>query len=119
MSLHFEDHGLVLIARARDAEIGADNAPDLRLQMMKHVQPEHYLAVDLSPVTFMDSSGLSFLVALLKRVRDIGACRVFGVQPRVLELFRLTRLDKVFTIDPNEETAVAMLEESARRSKSA
>ncbi len=119
MPLLFEDHGTVLIIRAQETEIGADNSPDLRLQMMKHVQPDNYLAVDLSPVTFMDSSGLSFFVALLKRVREKGACRVFGMQPRVMELFRLTRLDNVFAIDPNEDTAVTMLEEGARKSRAA
>ncbi|MBD3334808.1 MAG: anti-sigma factor antagonist [Candidatus Eisenbacteria bacterium] len=114
MSLKFEDHGDVLIARLEDAEIGADNTPRLRETLMERVKEGQHLAVDLSRVTFMDSSGLSFLVGILKRVRQSGALRLFGVQPRVQELFQLTRLDKVLTTDPNEESAVAVLEEALR-----
>lgn len=55
------------------------------------------LVIDLSPTTFMDSTGLGTLVNLRNQVTGRGA-RFELVRPddRVFRLFELTRLDSVF-----------------------
>lgn len=58
------------------------------------------VVVDLSGVTFVDSSGLGALVALLKRIGPSGAMALVGVQPPVAKLLALTRLDRIFEIHP-------------------
>jgi anti-sigma B factor antagonist len=65
------------------------------------------IALDLTRVDFLDSSGLGALVGLLKTVRPTGELILFGLKPSVQEILRLTHLDSVFVSAPNEEAALA------------
>lgn len=66
------------------------------------------LVVDLDAVNFMDSTGLGVLVGRLKLVRNQnGWLRLVCSNERVLKVFRLTGLDKVFTIATDLAAAVA------------
>lgn len=60
------------------------------------------ILIDLSNVTFIDSSGLGGLVVALKAVRLAGGrlC-VCSINDQVRILFELTSMDKVFEIFPN------------------
>lgn len=62
--------------------------------------------IDLSGVSFVDSSGLGALVALLKRVGPSGSLVLAGVQPPVAKLLALTRLDRVFEVHPTLAAAM-------------
>jgi anti-sigma B factor antagonist len=69
---------------------------------------EHHLVIDLSAVTFMDSTGLGVLVGRLKLVRAAGgSMRLVTGHERVLKVFAITGLDKVFEIYPTVDDAVA------------
>jgi anti-sigma B factor antagonist len=64
------------------------------------------IAVDLTDVSFMDSSSLGILVSCLKEADDRGGeLRLVGVQGSPAKVIALTGLDSAFTI----ETAVADL----------
>ena len=54
--------------------------------------------IDLSSVTFMDSSGLGVIVGILKRLKEQGTVQLAGPQQAVQELFQLTCMDKIFEI---------------------
>ena len=65
------------------------------------------LAVNLSQVSFIDSTGLSALVQGMKRCRERqGDLRLCGLQAPVRIIFELTRLDKAFEIHASEEDAL-------------
>jgi anti-anti-sigma factor len=65
----------------------------------------------MSTVIFMDSSGLSALIAVMKRARAGGGELVlFGVRPAVREILNLTRLDGVFSVCGSEEEAIALFQ---------
>lgn len=64
------------------------------------------LLVNLSGVTFIDSTALSVLVQGLKNCREIGAAlKLCSLQQPVRIIFELTRLDKAFDIYPTEKDA--------------
>jgi anti-sigma B factor antagonist len=64
------------------------------------------IMVDLSQVSYMDSSGVATLVEGLQQSNKYkGKFKLFGLATAVREVFELSRLDKVFEIYPNEETA--------------
>ena len=66
------------------------------------------LVLDLSGVTFMDSSGIASLVKMLSRVRAAGASmHLAGMSDRVRSLFEITRLDQVFKIYATCDEALA------------
>jgi anti-sigma B factor antagonist len=66
--------------------------------------------LDLAGVPYMDSAGMGAIINYFvhcghKDVRLI----VAGVNNRVMELFKMTRVDKVLTLAPNAEEAEAGL----------
>ncbi|MBO3088355.1 STAS domain-containing protein [Cellulomonas dongxiuzhuiae] len=66
------------------------------------------LVVDLTAVTFMDSTGLGLLVGTLKRVRIAGGRLDLVVDSeRLLKVFRITGLTQVFTIHGTLDAALA------------
>lgn len=65
------------------------------------------MAVDLSQVMFLSSAGLGGLVTLNKRaVAGGGKLVIHGVQESILQLLKLTRLDKLLTIEPTRDAAI-------------
>lgn len=65
------------------------------------------IVINLSEVTFVDSTALSTLVRGMKRTRSRnGNLHLCGLQQSVRMVFELTRLDKVFDIFVIEEDAV-------------
>ena len=65
------------------------------------------IVVNLGGVTYMDSSGVATLVEGLQLVNDYkGKLYMCHVQGVVNDVFELSRLDKVFTIFPNESDAL-------------
>lgn len=57
------------------------------------------VVLDLSRVTFLDSSGLGAVVAVMKHLAP-ARLELAGLTPAVARVFRLTRMDSVFTIHP-------------------
>ncbi|MFJ6941040.1 STAS domain-containing protein [Streptomyces sp. NPDC101132] len=59
------------------------------------------LTVDLSAVTFMDSSGLHLLIALCRRAdREGGSLELTGVPAQALRVLELTGAEDLFTVLP-------------------
>lgn len=54
--------------------------------------------LDLSDVSFIDSSGLGSIVAAMKQMGSGRKMLLAGLTPNVARVFRLTRMDKVFEI---------------------
>ena len=90
-------------------EIDVYTAPQLREQLDREIEAGTYdLVVDLSAVTFMDSTGLGVLVGRLKQIRlNDGSMRLVCNQDRVLKVFVITGLDKVFAIYATVDEALA------------
>ena len=66
------------------------------------------VVVDASQVTFIDSTGLGVLVGALKRVRtNDGDLALVCTGPRVLKVFEITGLTKVFAIHGSVDEALA------------
>ena len=90
-------------------EIDVYTAPKLRETLVSLVDAGQYeLVVDLERVEFLDSTGLGVLVGGLKRVRTHdGSLSLVCTQERLLKIFRITGLTKVFPIHSSVEEAVA------------
>jgi anti-sigma B factor antagonist len=90
-------------------EIDVYTAPRLREKMVELVNAGHYdLVVDMESVEFLDSTGLGVLVGGLKRVRSHdGSLRIVCTQERLLKIFRITGLTKVFPIHDSIDEAVS------------
>lgn len=54
--------------------------------------------IDISEISFMDSSGLGVIVAILKQLNGKGSVKLVGPQKAVSDLFDLTCMDRIFKI---------------------
>jgi len=90
-------------------EIDVYTAPRLREALVSLVDAGNYrVIVDMERVEFLDSTGLGVLVGGLKRVRaHDGGIDLVCTQGRILRIFKITGLSKVFNIFDTVQEAVA------------
>jgi anti-sigma B factor antagonist len=100
------DSGLVLPVFG---DIDAANADALHEQLLSLIESgRDFGIVDMSDVTFMDSTGLSALIAARKQLlRENCAMRLVITRPNLHRLFEVTGLTEVFDIFPSVEAAAA------------
>lgn len=67
-----------------------------------------HVVLDLTEVEFVDSSGLGAIVAAMKQMGSTRRLDLAGLTPAVERVFRLTRMDTVFTIHDNVAQAEAV-----------
>lgn len=84
-------------------EIDVHTAPRLRDSIASVLDGgDRDLVIDLQNVRFLDSTGLGVLVGALKRARNGGgSLALVCSRERVLKVFALTGLDRVFRIVPS------------------
>lgn len=89
-------------------EVDVYTAPKLREAIVSTVDAGNIrLIVDVEKVDFLDSTGLGVLVGSLKRVRaEGGSLDVVCTHERILKIFAITGLDKVFGLHNSVEAAV-------------
>ena len=106
MDITQDEQGSALVLRL-DGRLNMVAAPRLKTAIDEAVgkgQPR--IVVDLSSVSFMDSSGLGALVAGLKKARQAsGDLRITGVNQQVATVLRLTNLDRVLRTHESVEAA--------------
>ncbi|WP_146900573.1 STAS domain-containing protein [Cellulomonas aerilata] len=100
----YGDHVVVHVA----GDIDVHTVGLLRDHLGPPVEAGRDLVVDLSRVTFLDSTGLGVLVTARKKA-DVrgGRMQLVVAGERVMKVFRITALTRLFTIHPTLETALA------------
>jgi anti-sigma B factor antagonist len=90
-------------------EIDVYTAPKLREKLIELVADGTYdVVVNLEGVDFLDSTGLGVLVGALKRVKaHDGSLSLVCTQDKILKIFKITGLTKVFPIHDSVEQAVS------------
>jgi len=102
--------GSVLVAKILESRISADVAPSFKHHLVDYVAKGNQIIVlDMSDVTFIDSSGLGALIASLKAMGDNGELALCGARDTVASMFKLTRMNKVFRMFSSPEEAVSAL----------
>jgi anti-sigma B factor antagonist len=68
---------------------------------------EGRVVLDMRAVDFIDSSGLGAIVSAMKVLGPERKLELAGLTPKVVKVFRLTRMDSVFTLHADPEAAAA------------
>src|ERR1700688_411938 len=104
---HYNKDGIEVVDV--EGEIDVYTAPRLRELLIDLVNKNNYqLVVNMEKVEFLDSTGLGVLVGGLKRVRaHDGSLDLVCTQERILKIFRITGLTKVFGIHDTVDLAIA------------
>jgi len=89
-------------------DIDLYSSPDLRealLVLIKSKVPALY--INLNAVTYIDSSGIATFVEGLKCMKSYGGrLQFFEIPQGVMEIFRFSKLDRVFEIYGNIDDAI-------------
>jgi anti-sigma B factor antagonist len=104
---HYNKDGIEVVDV--EGEIDVYTAPRLRELLIDLVNKNNYqLVVNMEKVEFLDSTGLGVLVGGLKRVRaHDGSLDLVCTQERILKIFRITGLTKVFGIHDTVDLAIS------------
>lgn len=110
MTLEDSKCGGALVIKLLGNRLDAAAAPDFKERVCRRIDAgENTILLDLSSVNFIDSSGLGALVSVLKRMSPVGKLVVCGLCDAAFNMFRLTRMDKVFPIFPSQAEALTAL----------
>lgn len=98
----------VLVVRAEESRLDAAGVLAFKDRLRDVVQDApSRVVLDLGAVNFLDSSGLGAVVAVRKFLAEGVALELAALTPAVERVFRLTRMDSVFTIYPRVQDALA------------
>lgn len=108
MQIKLDEKDGISIFRMK-GDIDINTSPEVKKSFDDAVkQKRDKVVVNLKDVGYVDSSGLATLVEVLKNLRVYGGkLKLTNLSPKVLGLFEITKLDKLFDILLEEEEAVA------------
>jgi anti-sigma B factor antagonist len=92
-------------------EVDLYTAPEFKQQLLEVIgQGGKEVIVDFSNTTFIDSTTLGVLVGGVKRLRtNDGQLSLVCSDRNITKIFEITGLDRVFTIYPSRDEAVAKI----------
>jgi anti-sigma B factor antagonist len=104
-----KNHGDITVLSV-SGNLDSLTVPEIRPEIEKIVAAEiRKVALDLSALEVIDSSGIGAIVSLFKRIRGLGGdVKIVGVSGQPREILRLLGLERAFDI-------VATLDEAASR----
>jgi anti-sigma B factor antagonist len=99
--------GYVLVSVVGELDVAT--APRLRKNLNKALdETRPTLVMDLTEVTFIDSTALGVLIETSKLCdANGGTMRIAVSEPRILKVFEITGLTELFDIRPNRSEAIA------------
>jgi anti-sigma B factor antagonist len=118
ISLAYRQIGDITAVTCTGRIVEGDEARSLR-EYFDALEPRRFFVLHLGGVTFVDSAGLGLLVRLLTRAQRAGGdLKLAAVPARIVEVLRMTRLDRILEAHETEADAVASLYQPGRRAPS-
>lgn len=101
-----EDKGHIIVSFEGDVDM--QNSPEARSVLLKSLEKNMPVLVDLSQVSYIDSSGVASLVETLQTAkRNNCGFALVSVSDEAKRVLQLARLDKIFTIFDTLEEGLA------------
>jgi anti-sigma B factor antagonist len=96
-AMNGEDGGAEVVRLAGSVDL--EHSPEVRKRLLTAVTAARAVLVDLSEVTYIDSSGIACLVEALQTARaGEGELGLVSVSMQAMRVLELARLDMVFPI---------------------
>jgi len=113
MELSADQYPDVLLITVQSQRIDASGAIQFKDRMRELTgQTSDRVVLDLQMVDFVDSSGLGAIVASMKQLGPGQTLELAALSPAVEKVFRLTRMDSVFTIHALSSDAIESLKKA-------
>ncbi len=93
---------------ALEGEIDLHESPNVREALKGLIEKKlPRILVDLTGTSYIDSSGLAVLIDAMQRIQSYGGkLALFGLRDNVRTVFEIARLDQVFKIYLDKNTAL-------------
>jgi anti-sigma B factor antagonist len=106
MKTSVRDQGIVRIVSV-EGDIDLGNSGDLRKILFDALRDSGKLALNLSAIRYIDSSGIATLIEVLRESKRVNKDLVlFAMSPAVRDVFKLTHVIKIFQVYETEEQAL-------------
>lgn len=104
------DSGIEVLALAGSLTLGRD-AQNFEWTVEELIKNQaRRIVIDLTEISFVDSAGIGILVGCHGKVASTGGqLRLAGVAERVLNVFRITKVDSILHLDANVGESVRAL----------
>lgn len=106
-------HEGILVLTLPEGVLTATNVDPFRekyLSVLAGASEVRTVILDLGGITFLDSSGLGALIALLKRTTESGGdIKLAGLRKEIRLVFEITRAYKIFDIFDSVEEALRVV----------
>ena len=113
MNIDTEKKGSIFVVSLNEKRLDSSLNKDFESMMKKWITGnETCILLDLTNVNFIDSAGLGSIVSCLKNLKtndSEGYLALAGISEQVMSLFKLTRMDRVFSIYSNQAEALQKL----------
>jgi anti-anti-sigma factor len=109
MKIDVKKNGKSTVLKIDCRKLDATVSPELKAEFLVLCKPKvtERLIVDLKEVQFCDSSGLSALLIADRAMREHGgSVHLVHVHKKVMDLMKISQLDRVFTISDSVSDAM-------------
>ena len=108
MEIAVDKMGDVTVAAIPVDELDASNAGEFKRDIAPVLQANSKLVLDLSRLSFVDSSGLGAMLSCLRQLSaKSGDLKLCGMSKQVRALFELVRMHRIFDIYGTRAEAVS------------
>jgi len=110
--VNLETAGSAVAILVVGGEVDYEVSPQLKARMMRAIKSgSRRLVLDLTDVTFIDSTAIGVLAGAVERLDESGggSLSVVCTHEKVIQIFEITGLDNVVTVHPSREDALAAL----------
>ena len=92
-------------------EVDYEVSPQLKAHMMRAIKAgAKRLVLDLSDVTFIDSTAIGVVAGAVEKLDEAGgSLAIVSTHEKVVQIFEITGLDSVVTLHASREEALAAL----------
>jgi anti-sigma B factor antagonist len=107
--VHLEDAGPEVAILVVGGEVDYEVSPQLKARIMRAIKAgKRRLILDLSDVTFIDSTAIGVLAGALERLDETGggSLSVVSTHEKVIQIFEITGLESVVAVHPTREDAL-------------
>ena len=107
-----EDAGEDLAILVVGGEVDFEVSPQLKARLMKTIKAgRRRLVLDLSDVTFIDSTAIGVIAGAVEKLDEAGggSLAIVCTHDKVMQIFEITGLDSVITVHPSRQEALAAL----------
>jgi anti-sigma B factor antagonist len=108
MRIEDRQEGETLVVKLLEVRLDAHIASAFKEQIAQYIDADNKrILLNLAATDFIDSSGLGAIVSALRRAGNNCDIAICELQSSTLSMFKLTRMDKVFTIYATEAEGLA------------